>query len=231
MLIINWQFPIRSSRSRLRQLRAPTPSFTRENGMPSNPNSWSGVPTSKIVETFLQKHDWIDFVMLITVSSKRSGWSSRDEQLSLKDQIWTRRDAPAHLRNTLLAVREGMPIPVNTAVNAAHRAKEEGYGHGHGAIEMTSSLNLKIGARQIVEVLAGLRTADDLNRDCGWRRAEEPPVSDPREGHRFPNPFEAALRQGRLPSKIQVTPTGPQGRDVILEIEFGDADPAISPFH
>lgn len=198
--------------------------------MDANPSSWSGVPTSKIVETFLQKHDWIDFVMLITVTNTRSGWPFRDEQLSLKDQIWTRRGAPPDLRNTLIAVREGMPVPVNTAVNAAHRAKEEGYGHGH-EIEMTSSLKLKIGARQIMEVLAGLRSVDHLNRDCGWRRSGEPPVSDPHEGHRFPNPFEAALRQGRLPSNIQVTPTGPQGRDVILEIEFGEPDPAISPFH
>ena len=83
---------------------------------------------------------------------------------------------------------------------------------------------IRIGSREVIEILAGLRTLDD-----NGARNVEASRSRPRQ----PNPVQIAflrnLQQGRLPSAVTVINTDENDNDDWLEFEFGDPDPAISP--
>lgn len=123
-----------------------------------------------------------------------------------------------------------LPKPAEMPINAAHRARAPGYGWGHhGSHQMSLSsekgIQIRISARELMELLSGRRTskqADDLH---GWLDPENPPISG------LPgNPFEAQCRDGRLPVAISVTRTDEDDSDDWIEFQFGPSDPAITPF-
>ena len=116
-----------------------------------------------------------------------------------------------------------MPSPVMTAINAAYRVREKGFGHGYGRIHMYNPI--RVGARHLMEVLAGRRSVDDFNASFGLAKTTEV------EKSKMISPFELALKEGRLPIRISVSGPDEQEADNVVEIEFGPPDPAISKFH
>lgn len=187
------------------------------------------VGTDQIVQHFLKNFPHIDFVMVLTIKSERMSWmQGGKEKLALQHCIWTRPDIPSRLNEVLSELAAGLPTPINSAINGAHRASEDGYGRGHGVFGMSPPAGIKIGARHLMELLAGRRTVEQFNQEMNFRCSVIPMNSVERT--MFPNPFESALASGRLPTRITVEETGENGRDNVLHIEFGEPDPAVSPF-
>lgn len=186
---------------------------------------YSTVSTDQIVKQFLADNRHIAFVMILGVKDRQKPWPNKgDVDLSIDYRTWIKSGVSDKLSTLLVEIASRLPVPVNTATNAVYRAAEDGFGPGNGKFCMKGR-GIQIGARHLMEVLAGLRTVEDFNRNYSFRT-----LSDPQDGRRMPNPFELALSQGRLPMHITVEETGENGRDHVLNIEFGDPDPALSKF-
>ena len=81
---------------------------------------------------------------------------------------------------------------------------------------------VKISARTVVELLAGRITAAEISEAHGWQ-------ANAAERNKIPNPFERRLQEGRMITRIGIEADGDESDDW-LRIEFGEPDPAISPF-
>lgn len=185
----------------------------------------STVSTDQIVRQFLADNRHIGFVAILGVKDRQKPSPNKgDADLSIDHRAWIKPGISEQLSTRLAEIAKRLPVPVNTATNAAYRAVEDGFGRGHGEYCMKGR-DIQIGARHLMEVLAGLRTVEDFNQNFSFRT-----LSEPQDGRRMPNPFELALSQGRLPTRITIEETGENGRDHVLNIEFGDPDPALSEF-
>ncbi len=74
---------------------------------------------------------------------------------------------------------------------------------------------MKMSARELLEILAGVKTVAQFQENYGL---------DERS-----NPFRQMLREGRLISKVTVE-RRPEEDDDTVTIEFGKPDAAIAPF-
>jgi len=190
---------------------------------------WNEISAQAIIQEFLCRRSSISFVLLLSI---------REERISAKP---TRRGI-----HPLLVVRKGlnsadlldryframvgdMPIPVETPVNAAYQARSPGYRLGHhGGHTMSGSrdvMRIKFSARELMELLAGRRTIEQVNDLHGWLSPKGPNAPARQE-----NPFELLLREGRLPTAISLTKTDEDDSDDWVEFQIGAPDPAITPF-
>jgi hypothetical protein len=81
---------------------------------------------------------------------------------------------------------------------------------------------VKISARTVLELLAGRKTISEINQVHGW-------CANAAQRGEMLNPFERRLREGRMVTRIGVEAAEDESDDG-LTIEFGEPDPAISPF-
>lgn len=88
-----------------------------------------------------------------------------------------------------------------------------------------SGQRIRLSAREVLEVLAGRRSLQDMNAAHGWSLpgAPAPPNT-------IVNPFERHLHDSRLASAVSVIKTDENDSDDWIKIEFGAPDPAITPF-
>lgn len=185
-----------------------------------------GVSVAAIAQEFLRQYSSIDFVLVLTIRGKTLRWPESAELrvypmiamqpgLEARDQL-----------STLFTTMVGqLPNPVVTPVNGARRAREGGYGLGHHGGYTMAGKKLRMGSRELLEILAGTRTLGDSGaRNMG--------ASDrgPEDRNHLQMAFLQNLAQGRLPAAITVVKTGEDGSDDWIEFDFGDADPAIAPF-
>lgn len=192
------------------------------------PPHWAEVSATTIVEEFLRQYSSIDFVLLLMVRERP--WSSHRAEPAerwVRPMLIVRQGCQAKdqldvLFSTMLVE---LPKPVAMPVNAALRARETGYGLGHYGGCLMGGRKIRISSRELVEILAGLRTL----ADNGAKNIEAS-----RRMPRQPNPAQAAflrnLQEGRLPTVISVIKADENGNDDWVEFEFGNPDPAISPF-
>jgi hypothetical protein len=191
-------------------------------------NNWREVSARAIADEFLRKNSSVHFVLLLTVREERTGWSPINPPTRrLQGQLVFSRttDAPAQLEQIFNRMMAEMPQPIAMPSNAAARSREVGYDLGHHGGSQMSDRRIKLSAREVLEVLAGRRTVQELNASHDWHAAE-----DGLPAGTMPNFFERCLREGRLPSSIAVIKTDENDSDDWIEVEFGDPDPAISPF-
>ena len=86
---------------------------------------------------------------------------------------------------------------------------------------------MKLSLREATEVLAGLRTfGDDGAKYVEAARR----LRGSGDQNRIEATFQKLLAEGRLPIAMRVLPGDDDESDDWLEIEFGEPDPAISPF-
>jgi hypothetical protein len=191
-------------------------------------DSWSEVSARAIADEFLRQYSSMHFVLLLSVKEERFGWAdivSPNRKIHPLLAFSKCRAVPPGLEDLFRRMIVEMPTPVAMPVNAALRSREAGYGLGHHGGNEMSSKRIKISAREVLEVLAGRRTAQDMNSWHRWSMSTEEPHANTR-----PNPFERRLQEGRLPSSVSIVKTDENGSDDWIEIEFGEPDPAISPF-
>lgn len=187
----------------------------------------SGLSARAIAKELLRQYSSIDFVLLLSVREKQHSWFSvgRPER-KLHALFEVRKD---HLNASPLEAlfREMMvhlPPPVMMPINGARRASEPGYDLGHhGGYGMEGS-KVRIGARELAEILAGRRSIADDGIKFPEHRTDKA-----RQPNLVQIMFERKLREGRLPTLITVLHTDEDDSDDWIEFDFGDADPAISP--
>lgn len=191
-------------------------------------SSRHGVTAEAIASELLRQYSSLDFVLLLTVSEDRRPFFPPTKPTLRAHSKLIFQDGCNH-RRELEAVFGAMlakfPVPVNMAVNGALRAREASYETGHHGGYCMSKQKIRIGSRELIELLAGLRTLDD-NGAKNVEAARRLPGR--------PNPVKAAflrqLTEGRLPSRIDVQRTDENGNDDWIEFEFDEPDPAIAPF-
>lgn len=181
-----------------------------------------------IATDFLRQNTSIDFVLMISGNQKPRSWlSANPAPIELVSELIVQRWKllPPELSKILCELTAAMPIPIKTPINAYHSARAKTYGLGHhGGLSM-SNHRIKISAREVMEVLSGRTTVQELNERYSWSGLNEPP-----KPNTMRNPFDLFLSNGRLPSKITIEDGNENKSDNWIEIEFGDIDPAISRF-
>ena len=82
---------------------------------------------------------------------------------------------------------------------------------------------VKLSATMLMNLLSGRISIEEFNDRHDWTSGSV------QSRGRFPNAFERALREGRLPKAIAVE-SSPDDDDDWLVIDFGLSDAAVSPF-
>jgi hypothetical protein len=176
-----------------------------------------------VMQQFFKEHPEMSFVLLVGVkdmdpltSSKRT-FRIDPTFYSPGEDVRTLR-----LRTVLADAVARLPKPVLDSYNAYIRCRVPGYDRGHFGGHQLSRSFVKISSRSVLELLAGRISTSELNRAHDWL-----PELGGASGRL--NPFERCLREGRLISRIGVD-AAEDDSDDWLTIEFGEPDPAISPF-
>jgi hypothetical protein len=182
-----------------------------------------------IAEEFLRQHSSINFVLLLSVRERPFGWNlNRQTERWLVEELVCSKSScpPPELETLFKCVMDLLPKPVAMPINAARRAREPGMGLGHHGGYTVSGDRVKVSAREVLEVLAGQCTVEQINRKCddlSQGRSAGAPNSMPRL-------IDLYLSQGRMPTNIGIIKTDENDSDDWIEFEFGQPDPAISPF-
>lgn len=180
----------------------------------------------QIADDFLRQYSSIDFVLMIAAREVLSSVVPPSSVTSLYPILATRENDQT--RRQLAAVFENMlanlPKPVNSAANGALRASEPGYDFGfHGGYRMSSN-RITVSARELMEVLAGLRTFDHQGA------LDQSDRTDDRDKSKITQAFLREIALGRLPAQVTVIPTNEDENDQWIEFEFGQPDAAVSVF-
>ena len=186
------------------------------------------ISATAIAKEFLRQYSSVDFVLLLTIREKQSPlWQGNPPVRWVHHTLVVRDDASEEgfLKALFAAAVENFPKPVTMPVNAAVRAREKDYGFGHhGGFHMEKD-KVRMSSRELIEILAGLRTIED-----DGARNVEASRKLPSNTNTLQHSFLRNLTQGRLPTAVRVIHTGDDDSDDWIEFEFGDPDPAISPF-
>lgn len=189
---------------------------------------WSEVSAATIVEEFLRQYSSIDFVLLLMVrEGQRPSHRANPAERWVHPMLVVRQGCQAkdQLHALFLQILAELPKPVVMPVNAALRARESGYDLGHHGGCTVAGRKIRISSRELVEILAGLRTLEDN----GAKNIEASRMM-PRQRNPAQTAFLRNLQEGRLPAAISVIKTDEDDNDDWVEFEFGDPDPAIFPF-
>lgn len=181
-----------------------------------------------IAEEFLRQYSSMHFVLLLSVREEQYAWyRAHDRKQWLNGELIFSKvnQIPAELETMFKRMLDVFPKPVEMPINAAHRAKESGFGWGHHGGFKMSGERLRVSAREVLEMLAGRRTAQEINQlhDQLDRGISSGPNS-------IPGLMDLYLSRGQLPVSISVIKTDENDNDDWIEFEFGPPDPAITPF-
>ncbi|MDE3786146.1 hypothetical protein I7G00_19170 [Sinorhizobium meliloti] len=186
------------------------------------------VSADAIARELLRQYSSVNFILLLTIREKRWHYFPPNDPRRRVHPILVCREGDP-LRTELEAIfgamLEQFPPPVMMPKNGSLRAREKGFDSGHHGAYQLEGCKIRMSSRELMEVLAGLRTLDDN----GARNVEAS-----RRLPSAPNPTKQAflrkLLDGRLPVRISVDETGENDNDDWIEFEFGEADAAIAPF-
>jgi hypothetical protein len=175
----------------------------------------------EIIQKFLRSSSSIDFVYTITPRCKRF-----NEDCHFEGYLWFRDPTTKTLiEPIMLSALNNLPAPIFDAQNAAIQAEKKGYDFGARAKDFSYNFGDKIvsvnmSARRLLEILAGKHSASEIDSICGGEN-DDPPG--------WPNPFKKALAKGQLIKEIVIEPISGRDDDQVT-INFGEPDPAVSPF-
>jgi len=185
---------------------------------------WSSYSLTEVILHFFRDHSSIGLVLIIGVwPDQLRAWSA--SAVHVEGKLYVNpsgAELPQKLRTCLERVPTLFPKPAHTAVNARlsldwHR-KVNLWNEGDsffGGLAMDGK-RVRISARTILELLAGRLDHARFLKAHDFDRL---------------NPFANGLKQGRLIVSAQIERSGdPEEDDEWLVLEFGDPDPAISPY-
>lgn len=187
---------------------------------------WGGdsLTAGQVVQNFFRTSSAIDAVLLVATEPVER-YKLHDRRVRL-NFLWGARPharspdlarALPELRKLLDAAIAMMPQPMLDPQNASYRVDRPGYGHGSLGMEMSNN-KIRISARQVLELLAGKMTFEQLAHNYRWGDADG-----------WGNPFAYELQRGRTITATKIDPGG-DADDDWFEFEFGRPDAAIGPF-
>lgn len=186
------------------------------------------VSTEVIAREVLRQYSSLKFVLLLSVREERRHYPPTSDPKRRVHAILVCRDGdPLRLELEMLfrAMLEQFPLPIMMPRNGALRAREDKYDFGHHGGYVVGASKIRIGSRELIEVLAGLRTLDDNGAPNVEASRRLPPKHSPAK-----QAFLRKLQEGRLPVRINVDEGGENDNDGWIEFEFGEVDAAIAPF-
>jgi hypothetical protein len=120
----------------------------------------------------------------------------------------------SHLKQIVEKISRSLPEPQRSPYGARYRVKARDLtGRYYGVLQ--SGGPVKMSAREMLEILAGVKSVDQFEQNYSLEPGS--------------NPFKLMLQQGRLISKVTVEHL-PEKDDDVVTIEFGDPDSAVASF-
>jgi len=188
--------------------------------MQDRSGSWASFGLDEVVKEFLREHQSISFVAAITISGRRG---IGPKNLYYDFTVYTNRRGtpiPAELDKAIMKLPDLLPRPMNTPQNALNEldwlrktnAWNQGMSHAGGY--SLSSRRVKVSSRNVLQLLAGTLGVQQFQAGLGGR-----------------NPFAEKLLRGQLIKSVLIEPSEvAEEDDDWIVFEFGEPDPAISPF-
>jgi hypothetical protein len=188
----------------------------------SHMHDWSSYSLSEVIQEFFRQHSSIDFILVIYICQD-GGVGPKN--LVLRTQLYpNRRGSPLH-KSVIESIQElcsALPRPFKDANNARYflswlrNAGRWNVGDSLiGGVTMSGRL-VKISSRAVLDLLAGQIDQREFFSRHGFEER---------------NPFLREMRHGRLITNVRIEKSQvPENDDEWLVFEFGDVDPAISPF-
>jgi hypothetical protein len=174
-----------------------------------------------VIREFCAETPFISFVICLTVDVTES--QLHNKYYKLKTNMYAKPElGSTYLYEKLQRMLETLPPPTMDAINAYHRSRENRYDLGHHGGARMSRSEVTISSRELQELLAGRISHQEFLRSHRWEETDA-------NGHRYANPFEIILAQGRMIEKINVE-VDENDNDDWITFKFGDPDPSISPF-
>jgi hypothetical protein len=124
----------------------------------------SGLTGRDIARELLRQRTSIDFILLLSVREEHKPWYQAGPPERKLHATLEVRDSHPHTQSLDRLFRKMMaelPQPVMMPVNAARRASEPGYDLGHHGGYGVTGGKVRIGARELAEILAGRRSITD----------------------------------------------------------------------
>ena len=185
----------------------------------------------QIIENFLRQHTSISFVATLWVEQPDrvflSNWQRPQLQIRAYRNPYAKFLIDDNSVRILRAIPSLLPIPVNTALNAANGIKHGKSGIGdsfYGGSSMTYdnfSNTVKISSRSLLELLAGKRDSKEYIHNH-WSKHSG-------KGGDISNPFEVALHQGMTIKSASIEYMEQEDDDWIT-FKLSGPDPAVKPF-
>lgn len=185
----------------------------------------------EIIENFLRQQSSISFVTTLWIEQPDRVFLGNWQRCQLQTRVYRNPyakflidDESARILNAISSL---LPIPVNTALNAANSIEygKSGIGESfYGGYSMTHgnfSTTVKISSRSLLELLAGKYDPKQYIDDH-WAKHSG-------ENGGISNPFELAIHQGMTIKTASVELVKHEDDDWIM-FELSGPDPAISPF-
>ena len=175
-----------------------------------------------VIWQFLKEFPLFSFVSVLRVETSTTMTFERCHTLDLNTYARVTDSRTQRIHDLLSEVVSLLPRPADDPLNAYYRSREShcDVGH-HGGCKMSGG-SVTISLRLLHELLAGRRSPGQFNQLHQWRA-----VTD--AGTMQESPFDRALASGRMIKKVRVEPDQNADDDWVT-FEFGDPDPAISPF-
>lgn len=177
----------------------------------------------QVVAGFLRRHSSVAIVL--TVGVQQEGNHVGSQNLEIHSRLYESVDRAHPLDqaviNSIVSMAALLPQPMHTASNAQHHIdwlrRRGKWDEGDSLLGgwCVSDRVVKLSSRAIHELLAGQLDQRSFLKANGFDKG---------------NPFLSKLRQGRLIARVAVEKSEIEGDDDWLAFEFGDPDPAISPF-
>ena len=182
----------------------------------------------EIIENFLRQHTSISFVATLWIEQPYRVFVGNWQRPQLHIRVYRNPYAKVLMNDEsiriLRAIPGLLPIPVNTALNAANGIEygkcdvgETFYG-GYNLSNRNFSKTVKISSRSLLELLAGRGDPEQFINDHWYKK-----------GAGLGNPFEWAILQGMTIKAATVEYMEHEDDDWIT-FELSGPDPAIKPF-
>lgn len=196
------------------------------NLLTSNLKDWQSYNLDNIISEFYRQYSSIHFVLVFSVKETPYNFLQVRQKKYIEVKIFSNPLTLKYTEDLLNVLNKfvvNLPLPVNTAINAAHKFskgfKEKGNSFYGGS--MITNKTIKISSRGLLELLSGRIEQSKFLQDHCFVPTSERPTDR--------NPFDLKLNEGRLISNIWVEKSVDNDDDWIV-LEFGKTDPAIFRF-
>jgi hypothetical protein len=172
---------------------------------------FSSFSVDEVIRYSLRQFESVWFVIVF-------GAKQANSQMAVHAKLHLNQKKKGHdfsrLNEVASAICQSIPEPQWSPYNAIYRVKAQDLtGRYYGGL--THGGNVKMSAREMLEVLAGVKTVGEFEKNYRLTPSS--------------NPFRRMLEQGRLIANVTVERI-PGRDDDEVTIEFGDPDAAVAPF-